>query len=102
MNNVGKCLSGLGFAVALTLLSSCVGTAGYVQVAPPAAEIEVVGVTPGPEFIWIPGHYLWVGSAYVWTPGHWERPPRERMRWEAGRWHRNPSQGWLWIEGRWR
>ncbi len=92
----------LGFVAAASVLTSCVGTAGYVRYEPPVAQVEVIGVTPGPEFVWIPGFHRWTGSAFTWTPGHWGRPPRGRSRWEPGRWERHESHGWRYREGRWR
>ena len=73
----------------------------YVRRSPPAAQIEVVGTAPGPDFVWIRGYHRWDGAAYVWVPGRWERRPHPGARWVDGRWvhHRN---GWYWREGRWR
>jgi hypothetical protein len=38
------------------------------------APVEVVTVCPGPNFVWIKGHYkvnIW--GNFVWVPGHWLR-----------------------------
>ena len=40
--------------------------AGVVGAAPPSAVVEQVIVSPGPD-------YLWVGGAWVWF-GYWHRP----------------------------
>jgi len=58
--NVGMALA---LAVVLTagLLSACAVGVGpapgevYVSAAPPAAEIEVAGTAPGPDYVWIHG-----------------------------------------------
>jgi hypothetical protein len=73
----------------------------YVRVAPPAPLVEVEGVAPGPEFVWIRGYHRWEGERYVWVPGRWERRPRAGAVWVHGEWrhHRN---GWYWVEGHWR
>lgn len=71
----------------------------YVQSAPPAAIVEDYGPAPGPDYLWISGHWGW-HNRWAWEPGRWERR-RERAEWENGRWeHRR--EGNVWIEGRWR
>jgi len=94
---------GLAFTA---LLVGCVGPAPvhgavYVDVAPPADQIEVVGVAPSGQHVWIAGHYSWDGHRYVWAGGHWEVRPRERARWVPGRWRRYHGR-WYWTEGHWR
>ena len=73
-------------AFAVALLSSCVVApppdAVYVHTRPPAAIVEVRGVAPGPDHVWIAGYHAWRGGAYVWVPGHWEaRPIRTPCGW---------------------
>ncbi len=91
-------------ALAAVTVSGCVvepeGVA-YVHMAPPAPEVEVIGVAPGAGYVWIAGHHAWRGEAYGWVPGRWELPPREHARWSTGSWHHNRN-GWYWVEGRWR
>ena len=73
----------------------------YVRTAPPVYQTEVIGVAPGPEFVWVPGYHRWEGERYVWVAGRWDRPPHPRAKWVAGRW-RHDRNGWFWVEGRWR
>ncbi|MGH9442279.1 MAG: YXWGXW repeat-containing protein [Thermoanaerobaculia bacterium] len=73
----------------------------YARFAPPPAEVDVIGVAPGPEHVWIGGHHEWRANAYVWVPGHWAARPHRRARWVAGRWRHN-RRGWYWVEGHWR
>jgi hypothetical protein len=73
----------------------------YVRLAPPVPVVDVVGVAPGPEFVWIPGYHRWEGDRYVWVPGHWDRPPRPGGRWVRGHWQHDRG-GWFWVEGHWR
>ncbi len=90
---------------ALFLTASCVVRpargAVYVRVAPPVPVVEVEGVAPGPEFVWIRGYHRWDGDRYIWVPGRWERRPHAAAVWVEGQWrhHRN---GWFWVEGHWR
>ena len=89
----------------LTLSAGCVVApppgAVFVASAPPAAEVEVVGVGPGPESVWIPGYHRWDGQHYVWVSGRWERRPHANATWQPGVW-RHHSSGWYWTEGRWK
>ncbi len=72
----------------------------YVEVAPPEAVVEVVTVSPGAGYCWIPGHHRWDGRSYVWIAGRWQLAPRGRRVWVTGRWESSP-RGWFWVEGRW-
>lgn len=72
----------------------------YVPTAPPPEAREVVVRSPGPGYVWIPGHHRWDGHVYVWVSGRWERPPARRGHWVSGRWHHD-QHGWFWVEGHW-
>jgi hypothetical protein len=73
----------------------------YASYAPPAAQVEVVGVSPGADYVWIPGYHAWRNNAYVWVPGRYERAPHAGARWERGAW-RHHQKGWYWVDGHWR
>ena len=47
---------------------------------------EVAPPRPGPEYVWVPGHWAWRGRdlGYVWLPGRWVLPARS-TRTLAGR-----------------
>jgi hypothetical protein len=64
-----------------------------VEVAPPAARVEVVGRAPSPHHFWIPGYWNWEGGRHVWMGGRWEMG---RPGWG---WHRAE---WLHERGHWR
>jgi hypothetical protein len=91
--------------LAVVLTAGCVATSRrgviYVRAAPPAAVVEVQGIAPGPEFIWISGYHRWDGTQHAWVAGRWEKRPHAKAVWESGAWrhHRN---GWYWTDGRWR
>jgi hypothetical protein len=72
----------------------------YVQTAPPEPVVEVVSVSPGAGYAWIPGRHRWDGRNYLWVAGHWQAAPRGRTVWVTGRWA-SSSQGWYWVDGRW-
>lgn len=50
---------------------------------PPPAPLDdaVVGVAPGPDYVWIGGSWGWVGNRWTWHGGHWDRPPRVGVHW---------------------
>ena len=92
-------------AFAALLPAACVvgppaGTV-YASYAPPVAEVEVTGVAPGPDYVWVAGHHAWHGSAYVWAPGRYERAPHQGARWVNGNWQHH-SKGWYWTDGHWK
>jgi len=68
--------------------------------APPAPIQEVVTTSPGVEFVWIPGAWLWEGR-WIWGPGRWERPPRPGAVWVPHHYEfRNGAH--VFIRGGWR
>ncbi len=88
-------------ALGMAGCSPHVSTYGYITTAPPPPRVEVYGVAPGPEFVWINGFWGWAGHGYVWTPGRWERPPRRGATWAPGRWEHRQNH-YYWHEGHWR
>jgi hypothetical protein len=86
------------------LLAGCAGQYGYgyATYGPPApVAYGVVGVAPGPGFVWVNGYHVWQGGRYVWVPGRWERPPHARAVWVRPEW-RHEGRGWRFHEGHWR
>ena len=95
----------LAVGLSMALVGGCVTSAPpgavFVAAAPPPAEIEVIGVAPGPDYVWIRGYHTWSGHGYVWNRGRWERRPRAGAVWVDGRWQHH-SHGWFWTDGHWR
>ncbi|HEY1242485.1 MAG TPA: hypothetical protein VGF16_18110 [Bryobacteraceae bacterium] len=93
-----------GAVVALgTLLSACAPSNGYVGVgygAPPPPRYGVVGVAPGPGYVWTDGFWDYRGGGWAWAPGRWVRPPYRGARWAPGYWDRSP-RGYRFHAGRW-
>jgi WXXGXW repeat (2 copies) len=79
----------------------------FVRTPPPRPRsAAVVGVRPGPGYVWTSGYYRWGRGRrgrgrYVWMPGRWRRPPRSGAIWVAPRWRRGPG-GYTFVAGRWR
>ena len=90
-------------AGALLATTACAGSSGrvYIRTGPPPVRAEVVAVSPGPGYVWVPGYYQYRGNAYVWVGGRYERPPRSRARWVPGHWERD-RRGWYFVDGHWR
>ena len=68
-----------------------------VRENPPAPMVERRPIAPGPDFVWIEGHWRRHGG-WEWVPGRWDRRPG--YAWVAGHWDRR-GDGWFWVEGRW-
>ncbi len=71
----------------------------YATLPPPAPQVEVYGVAPGPGFFWVGGYWNWVGGRYVWEGGHWEHH-RPGYHWVAHRWS-HEGDGWRMEPGHW-
>jgi len=89
---------GIGIDIAIPVPGAVV-----ISEAPPPARIEQVTPAPGPNFVWVGGHWAWKGHwrRWVWERGHWILPPYAASVWVAGHWSQSPT-GWVWIEGQWR
>jgi hypothetical protein len=63
----------------------------YVQIAPPAPQVEVV---PAPRHghTWVPGHWEWRHRAYAWVPGYF-------VAVRPGYYYAEPQ--WVQVGGRW-
>jgi hypothetical protein len=93
-------------AATLPLFAGCVTRVVYQPAPqdippPPAAQVEVVPVAPGPGFIWVGGEYAWGGGGWYWAPGHWRARPYGGAVWVHGGW------GWrghrrVWVGAHWR
>ncbi len=99
-------IPGLRITMLVAALSLANGCAAYVRPGggvvfvarrPPEARVEVISASPGPDQVWIGGHWGWRGADYEWIPGRWERPASPGLHWEAGHWE-HESRGWYWIE----
>jgi len=93
-------------ALATTPLVGCAsapaqGGRVYVRVGPPPIRREVIVVRPGPDYVYLRGHWAYADGGYVWVPGRWERPEGRRHRWVEGHWAHDRG-GWYWIDGHWR
>lgn len=71
---------------------------------PPPRQEVIIGVAPGPDFVWVGG--FWDGSPghYAWVGGHWDRPPHghEHGVWMAPHWDRDHDGHYHQVRGEWR
>jgi len=72
----------------------------FVTEAPPPPHVEVVRLSPGPEYVWMPGYWEWKNH-WTWMNGHWAVKPHPNAAWLPGRWVRRET-GWIWVHGYWR
>jgi hypothetical protein len=73
-----------------------------IRVAPPPpVRVGVVGVAPGPGYVWVGGYQRWTGSGYVWVAGRWVRPPRAGVIWVQPR-YVHTGNTWVFHKGYWR
>jgi hypothetical protein len=53
----------------------------YADTTPPAPIVEVQPVSPGPDYVWLGGSWVWGDNhRWTWEKGRWERPPHAGMR----------------------
>jgi hypothetical protein len=66
-------------------------TTVVVQSTPPPPEVEVVPISPGPDYVWDPGWWSWNGGAWFWIGGRWHYPVRPGHVWFNGNFHHGPG-----------
>ena len=85
-----------------SLLTGCAGGGGFVAVGgPPPARYGVVGVAPGPGYVWTDGFWDLRGGHWNWVEGRWMRPPRGNSVWVRSEW-RHENGRWRYHRGYWR
>jgi len=57
--------------IAISLASAGCATRAAVVVGPPPARIEVIGVRPYRNAVWVPGYWLRARGGWVWVGGRW-------------------------------
>jgi len=95
-----RLLAGVLFGLG-ALGSGCAGGVYYAQYAPPPPRYGVVGVAPGPGYVWINGYWNRTGGNWAWVGGNWARPPRAHAVWVAHEWRRE-GRGYRFYRGHWR
>lgn len=71
--------------------------------APPAPYAENIPPSPGPDYCWVPGRWVWNNNVWVWESGNYMFRPGAGMTWVPGQWVWNHHwHGYVWIPGHWR
>ena len=70
------------------------------EAPPPQPQETIVVPSPGPDYVWIGGEWVWNGRWY-WRAGYWGMRPFPNAVWIGGGWDRGP-RGWVHEHGRWR
>lgn len=71
-----------------------------VEQAPPSPRLEIVPLPPGPDYAWVPGHWLYRGGKWYWVGGLWKLQPYRNAVWVDGHWAHH-GRGWIWVHGHW-
>ena len=101
-----KTAKGLMRLALCSLVAAAMGCASapprrvYIMRPPPTDVVEVVPAQPGPEYVWVRGHYRWDDGDYRWVNGHWQVAPQGFREWVPGHWINRHDQ-WFWVEGHW-
>jgi hypothetical protein len=86
-------------AAAPSPVSTSVVVAAPTPAPPP--QVEVIAVSPGPDYLWTPGCWSWNGGAWIWIGGYWHYPTRPGHVWIGGYWAGH-GRGHHWVGGHWR
>ena len=74
-----------------------------LEMAPPPPRHEVIiGISPGPDFVWIGGYWDGAPGHYAWVEGRWARPPHSHGHWNAPHWDRDRDGHYHQTKGEWR
>jgi WXXGXW repeat (2 copies) len=73
----------------------------YAHKPPPADVVENPNGQPGPQYVWVVGHYSWDGNDFQWHAGQWAMPPNGYHNWRAGHWDQVDNNNWSYTEGQW-
>lgn len=77
--NVGAQTSAVAAAAQPPASAAPSTTTVVVQQAPPPTRIEIVPISPGPDYYWVDGYWGWRGSGWVWFGGNWDYRPGFRV-----------------------
>lgn len=75
--------------------------AAVAQPPAPAPHVEVIPVSPSPDYVWAPGYWSWNGGVWIWVGGYWHYPVRPGHVWVHGYWNGSGHKH-VWVGGHWR
>jgi hypothetical protein len=71
----------------------------YLPPPPRPLSLDPIGAAPAPDYIWVPGVWIWRSGRYVWRPGYWLAPQVE-WTWVPSHYVWTPS-GFVFVSGYW-
>jgi len=107
----GALLSLPGAALGFTRVGFGINLGYPVYDYPPPTNVYVVEQpvaketpppSPGPDYVWIAGHWEWdlPGKRWVWQGGSWQKPPSPGAVWQTGYWSMS-NGAWTWVASHW-
>lgn len=79
--------------------SDRIETVQYLPDPPESQEAGPVGEPPQPNYVWVPGVWLWRQADYVWRPGYW-MAPQDNWVWVPAHYTWAPG-GYVFVSGYW-
>jgi hypothetical protein len=74
-----------------------------LEAPPPPPQREVIiGISPGPGFVWIGGYWDGAPGHYTWVGGRWARPPHQHGHWNPPHWDKDRDGHYHQTRGEWR
>lgn len=67
--------AGVSERVITYMMNTSANTTVVTAPSPPPPQTEVIVPAPGPQYVWVRGHWRWDGVAWVWIRGHWVLQP---------------------------
>lgn len=75
-------------------------TVEYIASSPPETKEEGPSTpSPGENYFWVPGNWVWQTDRYGWRPGYWSAVQPDWM-WVPACYYRTP-RGWVYSTGYW-
>jgi hypothetical protein len=71
----------------------------YLPEPPESVEVGPSSNAPSPDYIWIPGCWLWQRRRYLWRPGYWAAVHPDWV-WVPARYTWTP-RGYIFVSGYW-
>ena len=98
----GLALLSIAMFTASTALADLSINIGFEGPPPPPRQEVIVGVSPGPDYIWVGGY--WDGSPghHTRVGGRWDHPPHAHGQWNAPHWDKGSDGHYHQTKGEWR
>jgi hypothetical protein len=98
----GLALLSIAMLTASTALAGISINVGIEGPPPPPRQEVIVGVSPGPNFVWVGGYWGGAPGHYTWVAGRWDHPPHANGQWFAPHWDKGSDGHYHQTKGEWR